>query len=276
MRGCDFATALLYDRIRREPPIAEFIAAIDALRRDEGPVPSLRGKVLVAPAAFHRELPQFGGDGRAITEIARRFGLTCELLPSESAGSVTRNAELIREALDVETDEPFVLVSLSKGAADLRLALESAPRALAHARAWVQIGGLVRGSPIVDAILASPVRRSLLRAYLAYLRADLSVCSQLVWRENPLLSGRVSVPNGLEVINVVGFPLACHLSGNTKRRYLEMRRFGPNDGSTLLVDAIVESGVVYPVWGADHYFRIPGVANLLVALFRYLATRWPR
>ncbi len=274
--GCDLATCLLYDRVKRNPSLAPFIDDIDAKRREAGSSPQMRGRLLIAPAAFFRELPSFGGRGDVVAEVAKTFGLQTALLPSKSTGSVTENARLIRDALVAETDQPTVVVSLSKGGTDVRLALESCGTELPNLRAWVQIGGIIRGSPVVDGILSSRVRRTVLRAYLACLRADLSVCRELTWTKNDLLDRPLAIPPSIEVVNVVGFPLARHLRGNTRRRYFEMRHLGPNDGSTLLVDSIVEPGHVYPLWSADHYFRVPEVPELLRALFRYLAERWPR
>jgi hypothetical protein len=31
---------------------------------------------------------------------------------------------------------------------------------------------------------------------------------------------------------------------------------------------------VYPVWGADHYFRVPDVPEIVAALLRFFAARW--
>jgi hypothetical protein len=268
--GCDFATAMLYDRVRRHPEFAPFIDAVDARRA--APSASARGvgKVLVAPAAFFRELPKFGGDGAVVREAAERRGFAAEMLPTMSSGSVTENAAIIADRLSRES-EPVIVVSISKGAADVRVALDALGERAHTVRAWVQICGIVHGSPIVDAILASRVRRTALAAYLKFLRADLSVCRELTWSENALLGARAVAPAGVEVVNVVGFPLAHHMRGNARRRHTQLQRFGPNDGSTLLVDAIVEPGVVYPVWGADHYFRVPEAPELLDALFGYFA-----
>jgi hypothetical protein len=51
-----------------------------------------------------------------------------------------------------------------------------------------------------------------------------------------------------------------------------MSRLGPNDGLTLLRDAILEPGTIYPVWGADHYFRLPAIATLLRRLVGHLCS----
>ena len=84
---------------------------------------------------------------------------------------------------------------------------------------------------------------------------------------------RGGAPEGLLVVSVVGTPLVSHLSGTTAARHARLAPEGPNDGSTLLRDAVVEPGLVYPVWGADHYLRVPGSAALLYRLFRWLHAR---
>ena len=48
--------------------------------------------------------------------------------------------------------------------------------------------------------------------------------------------------------------------------------FRSNDGTTALSDVCRWPGNVYPVWGADHYFRPENVASgLIMALFHYLS-----
>src|SRR5262245_60659311 len=69
-RGVDFATCLLYDRIRCSSVHGAFIRDLESLEPDPGSLPSIHGKVLVVPAGFYREHPEFGGDGRLVREIA--------------------------------------------------------------------------------------------------------------------------------------------------------------------------------------------------------------
>src|SRR5687768_2772923 len=102
-RGIDFATALYYDRIRRSPPHGPFIEALEAIEPDLDRLPRLPGKLFVAPAAFYREYPQFGGDGLLARQIGAEFGMETDLLAVPSAGSVVENARAIRRAL---LDEP--------------------------------------------------------------------------------------------------------------------------------------------------------------------------
>src|SRR5687767_10229360 len=79
-RGVDLPTCLLYDRIRRSPEHGPFIRELERLEPDPLSLPRLRGRVLIAPAGFYREYPEFGGDGRLVREVAADFGLETRLL----------------------------------------------------------------------------------------------------------------------------------------------------------------------------------------------------
>jgi hypothetical protein len=268
-RGVELAAALFYDRVRRSEPHASFVAEIDAIG-DDPPLPQLDGSLLVAPAAFYREHPRYGGDGRLVREVASRFGVESTTIGVASGGSVSDNARTIAEALLRSDGRPLVLVSMSKGAADLRVALESLGSRAPSVRAWVQVCGLAAGSPFADAILSSVVRCAATRAYFAYHGANFQAVRELSTAPGALLRGRPRAPDGCLVVNVVAVPLSHHLTGNARRRYALLSRFGPNDGGGLLLDSVVEPGLIYPVWGTDHYFQLASAERLLTRLFLYL------
>jgi hypothetical protein len=273
-RGVDFATALFYDRVCRSPKNADFIREVAAIEPDSTTLPRVSGELLVAPAAFWKEYPQYGGDGRLVRRIAATFGMETRVAPVPSTASVTRAAEIIAETLQSFDDGQVVLASLSKGGADVRLVLQRRPQLAKKLRVWLQVAGPLHGSPVVNELLnGSWWRRGLVRGYLAHTRADPQFLRELARGQSDLLSGRAVAPPGVTVINVVGFPLSNHLCGNVAKRHQRMSRLGPNDGSTLLRDAIVEGGLIYPVWGADHYMRVPQIERILRQLFVYIARR---
>jgi nitrite reductase/ring-hydroxylating ferredoxin subunit len=61
-----------------------------------------------------------------------------------------------------------------------------------------------------------------------------------------------------------------------RKRHQRLAALGPNDGSTPLLDAVLPGSLIYPVWSADHYFRVPQGARLLYQLFAYLAQTTPQ
>ncbi len=271
-RGVDFATALLHDRLRRSVAHADFIRDLEAIDAADAPA-RLSGKLLVAPAAFYREYPKFGGDGAMIRKIAPHFGLEAAVIPVNSTGSVLNNARTIARSLKNEADDSIILASLSKGGADVRVALEDAPELARKIRVWLNICGLVRGTPVSDSLMGTRWwQRGLLKGYLAYTRADRGLVGELASTPGSLLGRAVNLP-ALRMINVVAFPLCEHLSGNSRGRHERLARFGPNDGSTLLRDSMLEPGHTYPLWGADHFMRTPEVPALMHRLLAY-TERW--
>lgn len=268
--GIDLATALFYHRIRNSPVHGSFIHHVDTLQPAPLPASASRATLLVAPAACYLEHPEFGGDGRQVRAVAGELGLPNQLIPTPSLGWMHENAALIRRRLE-EEDGPVILVSLSKGGADVRLALESFVGKSHPVKAWVQLCGLVRGTPAVNNLLAARgPRRWLLNLVLRRFGLNRPWFTELAHGPGTLLGGPVRLPENLVVINVLGCPLRRHITGVVKRRHRELAPFGPNDGSALLRDAILEPGLVYPVWGADHYFRVPHAGALIRRLLCYL------
>ena len=155
----------------------------------------------------------------------------------------------------------------------MRVALERTPELSRKLRLWVQVGGLVHGTPLADRILRSWWQRGLMRAYLARYGGDLRLLRELTHATGSLLAAPFRVPDGLPVINVIACPLSSHLRGGLRRRHRRLAAGGPNDGSTLLRDAIVEPGFVYPIWGADHYFRHPEMREIIQKLLTWGVTR---
>jgi hypothetical protein len=267
--GVDFATALWYDRVRRAEPHRAFIEGVEALDGD-APLPPTSARLLVAPAAFWREYPQFGADGAAVLAVARALGMDAEMIRTPSTGSVSENARVIRAALEKEVDGSVILASLSKGGADVRMALQQDPALARKVRAWINVCGILHGSPLVDDMLDGPWwRRLALRAFLARWRADFGLIRELRHAPSP----RAAAPGGVYVVNVVACPLSSHTAGAITRRHRKLAALGPNDGSTLLTDSIVDGGVIYPVWGADHYFRTPDAPELIRRILLYLGAR---
>jgi fatty acid desaturase len=279
-RGVDFATAFLYDRVRSEPRTRAFLERLARTTSADLDAARPRLRVLIAPGAFYREHPQFGSDGRVVREAASRLGLRVETIPSASVGTVRENALVVREWLarlfdERNQTEPVVLVSLSKGAADVRVALDQLGTRPPALRAWIQICGLVHGTPCADRGMASWWRRMPVSAYLRLRGGRFTLVEELAAGSlssttSALLAPRFVPPSGLHTINIVAFPMRRHLIGISRARQRYMAAWGPSDGLALLRDEIVEPGVTLPVWGTDHYFRLSGIPDVLCRVFHDL------
>jgi hypothetical protein len=282
--GVDFATRFFHDRIRSAPQNRDLVAALDGrndgsddenfLTCGEAIHSHIRGTILIAPALFYRERPDIGGDGAVIQHVARAAGLRVAVLPVASAGTARTNADTIRTLLPEYCADPTVLVSLSKGAADVRLAFETMTALPPALKAWVIVSGLVHGSPAIDRLTGRWWSRWTLRALLARHGAPFALAEEFTARGSSPLNRRAKAPRGLLVINLIGCPLSRDLGTRFGRiRHRQMAPLGPNDGLGLLRDAIVEPGLVYPVWGADHYFRTNAVPRVISRLIAFLSAK---
>jgi hypothetical protein len=257
--GIDFATALLYDRLRRSAEHGPFIAQLEALPEAHAPIAGAADVTLaVAPGGFYRERPDTGADGGFLLEQATWLGCRTAVLPLESFGTLDANARIVGDWLR-EKSGPIILVSLSKSGAEVRLALDrpEAAHTFAHVTAWVNLSGIVRGTPMVGWLLRRPLRCCVIRLLFRLRGYSFAALAQMQRGRAGLLELPLRLPPHLKVIHLFGFPLERHLSRPLSRRgHARIAPLGPNDGgANLLADLIGMPGTIYPVWGADHYLR---------------------
>jgi hypothetical protein len=265
--GIDFATTLLFDRFQKSPRHAGFIRQIDALR---GPSSqwksSLDATIVIVPGALYVERPEMGGDGRLVREVARQLGLASDFVPLLSRGSAVENACLLAAWLDRQPPKPLILASLSKGGAEVKLALAASPQSFRHVMAWVNVCGPVSGSHMANWLLAGRVRTWLLRLQYRWQRRDFRFVTDLRRSPGAPMDVPLVLPSGMKMVSLVGFPLRRHFATRFSRFcHRTLATWGPNDGTVSLCDLGGWSGEVYPVWGTDHFFRPESMAKELIA-----------
>jgi hypothetical protein len=274
--GCDFATALLYHRLMQSADHGPFIQSIDA--QPAGYCQGLREATLaIVPGACWAEYPHTGADGQRLRAIAEELGIPTELIPVQSFGSLADNARIIADWLGRHRSRPVVLVSLSKGAADVKYALarQETANAFRHVAVWIDLSGIQFGSLLVGWWQARWYRRWPLQLLCWYQGYQYQHLQEVDRRPGSLLDFDLQLPEHLQVVHLVGFPLvggkaardtgrgdlaltpgnslSCKLARLTHRR---LAPFGPNDaGGNLLGDVARLPGKIYPVWNADHYLN---------------------
>ncbi len=248
-RGIDIATAVLYVHFE-----SKLLASADDLTvqpADQGPL-----MVAVAPGAFYKEHPEVGADGRELMELSTQQSWDCELINSESLGTLTANAEIINTFLDrASRSHRVILVSLSKGTADAALARTLRPDLFETLAGWVSVSGVNHGTMMADWLLDKWYLRPVLKFMMWRHGADQQSVSSLRYNPTPAF-GMAFDETKFPIVHIAGFPLRQHLS--CRRARLWHRRFrthGPNDSVVLLEDLLRLPGTVIPVWGADHYLQ---------------------
>ncbi len=200
-------------------------------------------------------------------EEAERIGCPTLLVPLSTTGTVAENGRILRDWLDGQPERPVILVSLSKGGPDVKTALAGpdAGRAFRNVVAWVSLCGILDGTLMADWLLSPSPGAVAVRLFYRLRGKSTAFLRDLRYRSGGPLDQPLRLPSSIRLISVVGFPLREHLTRRASRRcHRRLAHLGPNDGALVLADVCALPGLVYPVWGADHYLQPEGGAGVLV------------
>lgn len=279
--GADFAATVFYLAVSRAKGNQEFFERVRARVNDVFSDPRVDGtfarthSLWMIPAALYHQYPEFGADGGLLAMIFKRQAIESQILPIANLGSVPECANQIAEALR-NAEAPVVIVSLSKGSADLRVALDREPALSKKIVAWISISGLYRGSYLLDKMAAARgLKRALIRLNCWMHGGHISFAKTLgMLPPSPLASVPSIERYPFPVLSIVSVPLRSHLSRYALGRSKYLDAWGPHDGTTLLCDAIIPGSVVYPVWGADHhYLRAGSIREVELAILSFLGAK---
>ena len=208
-KGIDFATALLFDQIVSSSTHGPFIRQMEQLKQQNSKdTPKLNATVAVVPGAFYREHPETGADGQVMRDEAARHGCQAELIPTKSIGTPAENGRIICDWLANQCDSKIILASLSKGGADVKMALKEpdAPKAFQNVVAWLNVGGVLDGSPMAEWLLSRKLLTQLYRTIFWLRGQDFHFVRELDRRPGCSLDFKLQVPELMRIIHVVGFP----------------------------------------------------------------------
>jgi hypothetical protein len=275
----DFATLILASRILKDPAnsLIQGLFTAELLRARTGanigaldPIIAEGGyTILFAPGWLYKSDPEGGADFSKPRRILNRLGGKTQLLEIEENGTVEQNAAIIaEEILQFSTaHNKIILVSLSKSGPEVALALTMlAEVGRSHSvKAWVNIGGLLRGSMLADEALRWP--QSWYIELLALGGRSLDGIESLVTVRSTERFNSFKLPGDILIVNYVGIPLSGHVSsGRTRYGYSYLSKEGPNDGSALIADEIVPGGLTIVELGLDHFFLHPEIDLKTIAL----------
>lgn len=278
-RGVDVATAALYLFVRRSDRLLDLAADPARAEGDEDRPFPLPFHLAVAPGAFYREHAGTGADGAAVREAARALGARASLIPAPSLGTLSANANAILEWLGRQQSGPLVLVSLSKGGADVKCAL-AAPQAAAafrHVVAWINVGGITDGSGMASWLFDRSWATLIYRLLFWRRGRDFEFVRDLPRRPGGPLDFTPELPEWMTTIHVVGFPLRRHIRKRATRTWhRRLAKWGPNDGAAVLHDAFRLPGRIAPIWGVDHFSQDRlDLGRLVGRILRWLAAKSP-
>jgi hypothetical protein len=225
--------------------------------------------VAFVPGYAYRRDPTTGADFARQRAVLEAAGFRTLLIETEELAGVERNAALVAERLArlAQGEERIIIVSASKGGPETALALGEglSVDAARRVKAWISVGGLLRGSPYADRYLGWP-RRWLAALALTWEGLPTSLVRDMSTAERAPALARLRLPAHLVTLQYVGAPLSGQVPPWSQGRYCVLRAHGPNDGLTLLADELLAGGLVVTDLGLDHYYQDSAIDLKTLAL----------
>ena len=211
-----------------------------------------------------------GADLGAPRKLVTELGIENHLIEISPHGSVEENAAYISQVLIdfSQTGKNIIIAGPSSAGPAIHLSLGEQHKKdhTKNVTAWVNLGGILQGTYLIEYLYEWP-RSWLLTVYM-WIRG---------WEDQELLSmavepsrqrfDRLSISEDILVVNYLGFPLSGQLSQYSKNKYPLLAPDGPNDGLTLLADAIAPDSRTIIAIGSDHFLaEDPRIDEKTVAL----------
>ncbi|MBI2515590.1 MAG: hypothetical protein HYV95_01625 [Opitutae bacterium] len=268
----DRRTSELIARLRADPANLRceqaFASELDSPSQVQPPAGLV---VVLVPGFGYRSLAGNGADLARPAQALREMGLQVETAPLREASPVEENATLLTEYLRQHPARQLWLVSASSGGPT---AAEAISRLTARGEAgriicWVNIGGLLHGTPLADHALRWPV--SWLARSLFFVRGwKFATIASLTTARSRTRAAAWQHPESLQALNLVGIPQPDEVSARARDGYRKLRDLGPNDGLTLIEDALAKNAPTLVMTGCDHFLLAPDIGRRTQAIARLL------
>lgn len=217
-----------------------------------------------------------GADFAKPRELATKFGFENYLVPLPSTGSVEEGAIVLAAeiARHSRSGKKIILVGSSAAGPAIQLVLGErlGKKELSSIKAWLNLGGILQGSPLVDYSEKRP-QRWWFDLVVWYKGWDKKAIRSMGTAASRRRFSRLQLHSDIVVLNYMGIPLSGQLSQYAEAGYRILRPYGPNDGLALLTDEIAPGSLTVVALGNDHYFaEDPEIDKKTVALMKLVVT----
>jgi hypothetical protein len=208
-------------------------------------------EVLIVPIYLYKRLFGSGADLAAPRAALQKVGFPCYFVETQDDGAVETNADLVAEAIQsrAQNGRRLIIISASKSSSEVALALTKlGPAETRHVAAWINTAGVLQGTPLTDEYLFQE---------LEFLVGHLDAAGKesLTTTRGRERFDSFRVPEHVFVVNYVGIPLTGTISFFARTSFVSLRKYGPNDGISLLADMVFPGGVTLADLGNDHFMR---------------------
>jgi hypothetical protein len=206
-----------------------------------------------------------GSDFAAPRVLLDRLQIENRLVLVPSNGSVMQSAGVIAEAiLDYsEAGKKIIIVGASAAGPSIHYTLGALVDhdQLDNVVAWVNLGSILQGSPLVDYFQEWP-QKMVFNIALAFYGWDNEEIMTMSAAQSRMRASTLELPPEIIVINYMGLSLTGSLSSLSTYKYPLIADQGPNDGMTPLADIIAPGSMTLVAIGSDHYFAEDPEINL--------------
>jgi len=198
-------------------------------------------------------------------QIVSAAGFENHLVPIDEFGSVTASAAIVAEQILQHGQKKLVIVSASSAGPAVAMALGMPNAKTEQVAAWLNIGGVLRGTPVVDYFRPWPKSWLLKIAGLVEGWQHSAIRSLSVQESKPRFATLV-MPQHVTIVNYIGIPFSGDITPFAQKFYPILKKQGPNDGLTLITDALAPGYTIMAI-GSDHFVREdPEIDNKTAAL----------
>jgi hypothetical protein len=217
-----------------------------------------------------------GADFAKPRELATKSGFDNYLVALPPTGSVEEGANVLAAeiARHNRSGKKILLVGSSSAGPAIHLALGELldENELSSIKVWLNIGGILRGTPFIDYFEKRP-QRWLFNAYIWFKGFDKEAILSMGTAPSRSRFARLQLGSDIVVINYMGIPLSGQLSQYSGTGYRMLRSDGPNDGLALLTDEIAPGSLTVVALGNDHFLaEDPEIDKKTVALIELIVT----
>ncbi len=213
-----------------------------------------------------------GSNFAAPRRLIDELGIEDELILVPPNGSVIQSADVIAEAILRHSKKNIKIIVVGASAAGPAIHY-TLGKMLDHAQlesvvAWVNLGGILQGSPLIDYFQQWPQKIFFNIALAIYGWDNEEIMSMSAVRSRERIK-TLELPPDMVVINYLGLSLTGSLSSLSTYKYPIIAGEGPNDGLTPLVDIIAPGSMTLVATSSDHYFaEDPEIDKKTIAILK--------
>ena len=213
-----------------------------------------------------------GADFAKPRRLLSEMGIRNHLIEINPIGSVEENARVVADHIlsYANTGEKVLIVSASSGSPAVALSLGETLTSseVSHVTGWLNIGGILRGSPVIDHYKKWP-QRLVFNIFTWIQGWDTKNIETMSEEKLRARYEQLDFPKTMAIVNYIGIPLSGQITPRAKDGYEIMSQAGPNDGLTMILDEMVADTPTIVSLGFDHFVNEDPEINLkTVALTR--------